>query len=146
MKHFEDYVVGGTFTAGEYVVTKEEIIEFATKWDPQPFHVDEEAAGRSAFGGLVACGCHTVSIAIWLLNSETIRPKILAGLGWDELRFPSPVRPGDRLSVTVECLGKRESASKPDCGIVRTRCILSNQNREPVLQFTDAILVAKRNR
>ena len=104
--------------------------------------MDEQAAKASPFEGLVACGCHTLSIAIWLMNREGIRPNILAGFGWDELRFPNPVRPGDRLSVTVECLEKRESASKPNSGIVRTLCTVSDQKGREVLRFKDTILVA----
>ena len=141
LQHFEDYRVGGVARAGEYLVTREEIIEFASKWDPQPFHIDEKAAEESDFGGLVACGCHTLAIAIWLMNRKEIRPCIVAGFGWDELRFPNPVRPGDRLSVTVECLEKRPSASRPQCGIVHTLCTVSNQRGSQVLRFKDTILV-----
>lgn len=145
IRHFEDFQAGEKTTVAEqYPVTKEEIIEFGKKWDPQPFHIDEEAAEASGFGGLIAPGCLIVSIAIRLLNQPETRADVLAGLGWDELRFPNPVRPGDRLSLTVECLETRDSDSKPDRGIVRTLITVGNQKGEPVLTFKDNILVAKR--
>ena len=143
-KHFEDFHVGQTTTVGDYRVTKEEIIEFARKWDPQPFHVDEEAARESVFGGLIACGCHLVSISILLENETGTKPNLVAGLGWDKLRFLRPVMPGDRLSLTTECLETRESKSRTDQGIVRNLVTLTNQRGEPVLSYQDTIIVTKR--
>ncbi len=145
IKHFEDFQVGRKTTVGEYVITKQEIVEFAEKWDPQPFHVDEEAAKKSGFKGLITCGCHLVAIAIKMLDSKETKTNVLAGLGWDELRFPNPARPDDRLTLTVECLTKRESQSRPDRGVVRTLITVANQKGEPVLTFKDNILVAKRS-
>jgi acyl dehydratase len=145
-KHFEDFHVGEETTVGDYHVTKEEIIEFAQKWDPQPFHVDEEAATESIFGGLIACGCHLVSISILLENGAGTKPNIMAGLGWDQLRFPRPVRPNDKLSLTVVCLEKRELRSRADQGIVRNLVTLTNQKGEPVLTYQDTIIVAKREK
>ncbi len=144
MKYYEDFEVGSIITVGAHVVTKDEIVEFATKWDPQPFHVDEEAAAQSEFRALIACGCHIVSIAIRLLDSPETKAKVLAGMGWDEVRFANPVRPGDVLAVSVECLGKRDSKTRPSAGIVRTAVVLRNQREEPVLTFQDNLLVAKR--
>lgn len=144
IKHFDDFEVSKKTTVGEYLVTKEEIIEFASKWDPQPFHVDEDAALRSPFKGLIACSAHIISIAIKLMDSKEVKTNVVAGLGWNEVRFPNPVRPGDRLSATVECLTKRESQSKPDRGIVRTQISLYNQRGELVVTYEDTIMVAKR--
>jgi acyl dehydratase len=145
-RHFEDFAPGWTATVGEHKVTREEIVEFALKWDPQPFHTDPAGAKKFGFADVIACGCHLVAIAIRLLNSKEIKPNILAGFGWDELRFSNPVGPGDRLSLTVECLSTRESKSKKDTGIVRSRVVVSNQKGEQVLTFIDTILVAKRSR
>ncbi len=145
-RHFEDFHLGEETTVGDYLVTAEEIIEFAKKWDPQPFHTDEEAARRSMFGGLIACGCHVVSISILLQNGASTKPNIIAGLGWDQLRFPSPVRPNDRLSLTVVCLEKRELRSRADQGIVRNLVTLTNQKGNAVLTYQDTIIVAKREK
>lgn len=145
-KHFEDFHVGEETTVGDYRVTVDEIVEFAKKWDPQPFHTDEKDARRSIFGGLIACGCHVVSISILLQNGVGAKPNIIAGLGWDQLRFPSPVRPNDRLSLTVVCLEKRELRSRADQGIVRNLVTLINQKGEPVLTYQDTIIVAKREK
>jgi acyl dehydratase len=143
-KHFEDFHLGEETTVGNYLVTTDEIIEFARKWDPQPFHIDEEAAKQSIFGGLIACGCHLVSISILLENESLTKPHIIAGLGWDHLRFPNPVRPGDKLFLTVVCLEKRDLKSRAEQGIVRNLVTLTNQKGEPVLTYQDTIIVAKR--
>jgi acyl dehydratase len=145
-KYFEDYDVGQRIKVDEsYEVTKVEIIDFAKKWDPQPIHMDEAAAKNSQFGGLIAAGCHTISIAIFLVYRSQAVPKLIAALGWDEIRFPNPVRPGAQLSLTLECIEKRESKSKPDRGIVRNLLSLSNQQGETVFTFIDTIIVSKRN-
>ena len=143
IKHFDDFEVSNKTTVGEYLVTKEEIVEFAKKWDPQPFHVDEDAARQSPFKGLIACSSHIMSIAIKLMDSKETKADIVAGLGWNEVKFPNPVRPGDRLSATVECLSKRESQSKPDRGIVKTQISLRNQRGEVVVTYQDTIMVGK---
>jgi acyl dehydratase len=144
IKYFEDFRLGQEITVGNYLVTADEIVEFAKKWDPQPFHTDEEAAKQSMFGGLIACGCHLVSISILLENEAGTKPNIVAGLGWDHLRFPNPVRPGDKLSLTVVCLEKRGLKSRAEQGIVRNLVTLTNQKGEPVLTYQDTIIVAKR--
>src|SRR6476661_6044851 len=114
--YFEEAEVGKLRTAGPYLVSRNEIIEFAKKYDPQPFHINEEAAARSVFAGLTASSAHTFSILISLL-SKTQSVRVLAGLGWDELRLPTPVRPGDALDVELTVLEKRDSKSKSDRGI-----------------------------
>src|SRR6185369_12297534 len=137
---FEEAEVGGSRAAGPYVVSKDEIIEFARKYDPQPFYVDEEAAARSMFAGLTASGAHTFAIVISLLSKTEPSLRVLAGLGWDELRLPVPVRPGDQLDLEVVVLEKRESKSSPDRGIVRNQMRLRNQKRETVLQCVNTVL------
>jgi acyl dehydratase len=145
-QYFEDFEVGRKVEAGEYAVTPDEVIQYATKWDPQPFHIDENAAKASVYGGLTACGSHIMAIRTLLLHKshETRTAAIMGTLGWDELRFPNPVRPGDRLSLTRECIEKRESRSRPDRGIVLQLIVVANQTGDPVLVHKDTILVAKR--
>lgn len=143
--YFEEAEAGELRTAGPYLVSKNEIIEFAQKFDPQPFHVNEEAAARSVFAGLTASAAHTFAILLSLLNrAQPYSLRILAGLGWDELRLPTPVRPGDELHLEVAILEKRESKSNSDRGIVRNQKHLRNQKSELVLQCTNTVLVARR--
>jgi acyl dehydratase len=143
--YFDEAEIGQLRTAGPYLVSSEEIVEFARKYDPQPFHTDEEAAARSVFAGLTASGAHTFAILISLLSkTQPHSLRIVAGLGWDELRLPIPVRPGDELNLEVAILEKRESKSNPDRGIVRNQMHLRNQKREMVLQCINNVLVARR--
>ena len=142
--YFEETEVGETRKAGPYLVSKNEIIQFAKQYDPVPSHIDEEAAARSIFGGLTACSAHTFSISILLDTRLQPRPHVLAGMGWDELRLPNAVRPGDELDLEVTVLEKRESKSKSDRGIIRSQIVLRNQKGETVLQCISNILVARR--
>ena len=142
--YFEEAEVGNRRTAGPYFVSKNEIIEFAKKYDPQPFHINEEAAARSVFAGLTASSAHTFSILISLLSKTQPSLRVLAGLGWDELRLPTAVRPGDELDLEATVLEKRESKSNSDRGIVRNQMHLRNQKREIVLQGIDTVFVARR--
>jgi acyl dehydratase len=142
--YFEDVEIGTIRTAGPLLVTKDEIIEFAKQYDPVPRHLDEEAAARSVFGGLTASSAHTFSISILLASRLQPRLHVLAGMGWDELRLPKAVRPGDELDLETTILEMRESKSKPDRGIVRNRVFLRNKRREVVLECISSILVARR--
>ncbi len=142
--YFEEAEVGKLRTAGPYLVSTNEIIEFAQKYDPQPFHINEEAAARSVFAGLTASGAHTFAILISLLFKIQPSLRVLAGLAWDELRLPIAVRPGDELDLEVAVLEKRESKSNSDRGIVRNQMHLRNQKREIVLQCINTVLVARR--
>ncbi|WP_038931442.1 MaoC/PaaZ C-terminal domain-containing protein [Bradyrhizobium japonicum] len=143
--YFDEAEVGRLRTAGPYQVSKDEIIEFAKKFDPQPFHVDEEAAARSVFAGLTASSAHTFAILISLLSkTQPFSLRVLAGLGFDELRLPTPVRPGDELGLDVTILEKRETKSHSDRGVVRNQIHLRNQKREIVLQCIGTVLVACR--
>jgi acyl dehydratase len=143
--YFEEAEVGKLRVAGPYPVSRDEIIEFAKKYDPQPFHISEEAAARSVFEGLTASAAHTFAIVISLLSrTQPFSLRVLAGLGWDELRLPIPVRPGDELGLEVTVLEKRESKSNSDRGIIRNQMHLHNQKREMVLQCINTVLVARR--
>jgi acyl dehydratase len=142
--YFEEVEVGAISTAGPYLVSKDEIIHFATQYDPVPRHIDEDAAARSIFGGLTASGAHTFAMLILLTGRLQPRNQTLAGLGWDELKLPNAVRPGDELDLEVKVLEKRESKSRPDRGIVRRRVLLRNQKRETVLACFASVLIARR--
>ena len=142
--YFEELEIGTRSTAGPYLVSKEEIIRFAKQYDPVPRHIDEEAAARSIFGGLTACSANTFSIFILLTTQLRPRFHVLAGLGWDKLRLPNAVRPGDELDLEMTVLEKRESKSKPDRGVLRNQIHLRNKNREAVLQCIANIFVARR--
>lgn len=145
IKYFEDFVVGEEeVIPAEYLVTRDEIIEIASRWDPQPFHLDEEAARDSMFGGLIAASSHVFGICSWMGNHMDHKSAALAALGFDELRLPNPVRAGDRLTATATCLEKRESRSKPDRGIVTSEMVLRNQRGEIVVTLKSTAMIAKR--
>ena len=142
--HFEDYEVGYTARAGAYLVREEEVIEFGERFDPRPFHTDPEAARESVFGGLVASGSHVFCIRSWLSNRLPDQPALVAGLGSEKLDLPAPVRPGDELSLEVECLEVRASKSRPETGVVRMRNRVENQRGETVMSLIALMLVFRR--
>jgi acyl dehydratase len=131
---FEDFEVGKIQEAGSRTVTRDEILEFARKFDPQPFHVDEEAARRSPFGGLIASGWHTAALCHGILVEEFLGADSgsMGSPGVDELRWLKPVRPGDTLTVRTEVLEVKPSRSKPG-GLVKLRYAMRNQNGEEVM-------------
>ena len=112
--YFEDFEVGDSRKAGPYFVSKDEIIQFAKRYDPRPFHIDEAAAARSVFAGLSASAAHTFAIFISLTNKFQPPVRVIALLGYDELRLSNAVRPGDNLYLESTTLEKRESKSKPE--------------------------------
>jgi acyl dehydratase len=119
-RYFEDYPVGEIATFGDHAVTEQEVIAFARQYDPQPFHLDAEAARTSIFGGLIASGWMTASIAMRLLVDHYISPlSSLGSPGIDELRWLRPVHPGDRLRLRVTVMSARRSESRPDRGLVQ---------------------------
>jgi len=133
-RYFEDYRVGEVFEFGDELVTEQEIVEFANRYDPQPFHVDPAAATVSSFGGLIASGWMTAGIMMRMLVEHFISRE--AGMGWpgiDELRWLRPVRPGDRLRTRVTILETRRSSSKPDRGMVLTLDEVLNQDGDVVM-------------
>jgi len=146
VRYFEDYQIGQIIEVGTHQITREEIIDFAAKWDPQPFHLDDAAAAASIFGGLTASGCHLVALTIRLIMRSEARGQVLAAAGWDEVRFPHPVRPDDVLTLTVECRLARPSRSKGDRGIIKNLFTLRNQQGRTVLQYSDTIFVQRRHR
>ena len=132
---FDDLVVGMRFKSLEKSVTREEIKRFAAEYDPQPFHLDEEAAQRSVFGGLAASGWHTAAMAMRLaIEARPFGPHPLLGLGVDELRWLAPVRPDDVIHLEGEVVELTPSRSKPQ-GIARVKWTAFNQHGEPVYTF-----------
>jgi acyl dehydratase len=142
--YYEDITVGDVRTSGPYHVTEAEMVDFARKWDPLPFHIDEAAARSSVYGGLIASGEYTMAVKQLLIHGLGINDALIGSMGYDELRYRNPVRPDDRLSLTIKYIDKRESCSKPDRGIVKFEVTLSNQNGDPVLDYIDIVLFAKR--
>ncbi len=142
--YFDDVAVGETMTAGPYDVTRDEMIAFAEKWDPFPFHVDETAGRDSVYGGLIASGEYTMAVKQALIHRLGANEALIGSLGYDELRYLGPVRPDDSLMLSVECTDKRHSRSTPDRGIVKYRVTLTNQDDDPVLSYIDIVLIAKR--
>jgi acyl dehydratase len=142
--YFEDLELGRRRRVGSYLLTREESIAFAERWDPQPFHVDPDAAERSIYGGLTASSLHLFAICTRLFFDWPERIAILAMLGKDAVRFPSPARPGDELSYSTECTEKRESRSKPDRGIVTLADELRSPRGEIVLAQQVTLLVSCR--
>jgi acyl dehydratase len=123
-----------------------DIIAFAEKYDPQPFHVDAAGAKDGPFGGLIASGWHTTSMMMRQLVEHWVSPESsLGAAGIDEIRWPKPVRPGDTLNVRATILEARRSASKPDRGIIKTRAELTNQDGDLVMTLTAINFVRARN-
>lgn len=118
-RYFEDYPVGETAEFGDHLVTEEEVLDFARRYDPQPFHLDAAAAAQSIYGGIISSGWMSAAIAMRLMVDHYISPKASMGSpGIDELRWIQPVRPGDRLRMRVTVLEARASQSKPDRGMI----------------------------
>ena len=141
---FEDLVLGTRFKSAEKVVTREDIKRFAREFDPQPYHLDEVAAERTALGGLAASGWHTAAIAMRLATDlRPFGPHPLLGIGVDELRWLAPVRPGDVLHLEGEVIELKPSKNKPH-GIVKVKWTAFNQRGEPVYTFTPIGIVPRR--
>ncbi|MCX5909260.1 MAG: MaoC family dehydratase [Deltaproteobacteria bacterium] len=133
-RYFEDYVPGEVHESGSIEADEKEIIAFAQRFDPQPFHLDPVAARESIYGGLIASGWHTACLMMRLLVDHYIsRVASLGSPGIDDLRWLKPVRPGDVLSVRVTILEAKRSRSKPDRGIVHSYIEVLNQDREIVM-------------
>lgn len=145
VRFLEDFQVGDCAESPPYTVTGQEVIQFAQAWDPQPFHVDEAFAAQTMFGGLIACSAHIFAVFCKLSNQIEPRSAALAGLGFDEVRIPKPVRAGDTLRLFSRCLTVRRSASKPDRGIVASQVELKNQNGEVVFSTIAKALVQARS-
>jgi acyl dehydratase len=143
--HWEDLAPGESLELGHYDVTREEIIEFATRYDPQPFHIDEEAARASLFGGLCASGWHTTAMAMRIVcDGYMLRAASLGSPGVEQIRFLKPVFPGDRLHVRLEVLESRPMASRPGVGLMRFRWVTTNQHGQTVMTLEGWGMLARR--
>ena len=145
-RYFEDYEADCTYDCGQRLVLESEIIEFAQRYDPQPFHIDPVEARRSIYGGVIASGWHTGAVTMRLLVENYVSTVASLGApGIETLRWPAPVRPGDTLTVTVEVLEARVSRSKPDRGIVRSEVRTSNQKGVQVMALVSANFFLRRS-
>ena len=146
MKYFEDLDVGAERVFGTYHVTREEVLEFAHKYDPQPFHLSDEAAAKTHFGRIAASGWHTAAmtmrVTVDCLTKD--RQASLGSPGIDELRWLKPVYPGDTLTVAGKIIEKTPSRSKPEIGSMRSQTIVTNQDDDVVMTLTTIVLMMRR--
>ncbi|WP_308517293.1 MaoC family dehydratase [Sphingomonas flavescens] len=146
MIYFEDLEIGKPAVFGTYDVTREEVLEFARKYDPQPFHLSDEEAAKTHFGRIAASGWHTAAMVMAVIARRVVAEQ-QAGLGSpgiDELRWKKPVYPGDTLTVSGEVLEKTPSRSRPDIGSFRTMTTVTNQHDEVVMTFISIVLIRRR--
>lgn len=146
MIYFEDLIVGSETHFGSYEVTREEVLEFAAKYDPQPFHLSDEAAAKTHFGRIAASGWHTCAMTMAVIARKVVGEE-QAGLGSpgiDELRWLKPVYPGDTLYVNGTIVDKTPSRSRPDIGSFRTETVVTNQDDVPVMRYTSIVLMRRR--
>jgi acyl dehydratase len=144
-RFFEDFSIGQTFRSSPVRVTADDIKRFATEFDPQPFHLDETLGGDTLFRGLVASGWHTAAITMKLLVASDFSPAGgIVGVGFEEIRWPKPVRPGDELHTESAVLDVRPSMSNPKIGLVKIRTSTFNQHREAVQVSVGTVLVPRR--
>ena len=148
MLYFEDISIGEKQSFGRYEVTREEVIAFASRYDPQPFHLDDAAAAKTHFGQLSASGWHTcaMTMAMMVENMKDTQQAGLGSPGVEDLRWLRPVYPGDTLRCETEVLEKRRSASRPEMGLFKSRATVFNQDDQPVLAMTSTGLIAVRDK
>lgn len=144
-RYFDDLVDGEHLHCQPVVLTREAIIDFAVKFDPQLFHIDENAASESFFGGLIASSLHTLSACTRVVVEAQGNVAILSGVGMHEVKMFNPVRPGDVLSVNAWWTKLQRSRSKPGCGFASIKCKVANQRKEPIITYGYRYLIACRN-
>ena len=145
MRYFDDFKLGERHDIpATYEMTEEEIVSFASKWDPQPFHIDREAGAKSIYGTITACGTHIQAVVLFLAARLPEETAVLGALGYDEVRFHRPARLGDTLRLVIECIETKPSSSKPDRGVVKNRHILLNQDDEQVFTQTTTLLIKRK--
>ena len=147
MIHYEDMEIGHHRAFGRYEVTREEVVEYASKYDPQPFHLSDEAAAKTYFGRLSASGWHTCAMTMRMLvdNMSVVEQAGLGSPGIDNLRWIKPVYPGDVLRCETEVIEKRRSKSRADMGLFKSRCRTFNQDGEMVLEMVSNGLIRVRD-
>jgi acyl dehydratase len=146
--YFEDINVGDTDSCGAYEVTKEEILEFAGKYDPQPFHLNEDIAKQSVFGSLCASGWHTCAMTMRMMVDHLMDQGLasMGSPGIDELKWRKPVFPGDILSVKTTITEKRLSESRPEIGLLKSDYVVTNQDGVTVMTMKGNYMVATRGK
>ncbi len=142
--YFDDLSVGDRFDLGPYHVTRDELLEFNQRWDPLPIHTDDHAARAKGLRGITASGQYTLCIKQAMLNLAPWTDAVIGALGFDELRFPHPVYPGDDIRLSIECIDTRPSRSKPDRGIVKFLFKMVNQDQIEVLSYLDTVMFSRR--
>jgi acyl dehydratase len=144
-RYFDDFAIGERMVTHGVTLTESMIIDFALRYDPQPFHLDVEAARQSNYGGLIASGFQTLALGFrMVLETGVFRAASMGSPGFDELRWLKPVRPGDTLHTEIEVTEKKPSSSKPDRGILRIAYRIKNQQDEAVLTFLSMHLLRRR--
>ncbi|WP_422930433.1 MaoC family dehydratase [Singulisphaera sp. PoT] len=142
---FEDFALGQTYRSGPVTMELTALKAFSAEFDPQPFHLDEEAGKASFFGGLVASGWHTAALTMKLLTSSDLKVEGgLIGVGIDELKWPRPVKAGDRLTLELEVIRLRTLKSRDDKGLLTVQSTTKNQDGEPVLTMIVNMIVPRR--
>lgn len=142
----EDLTVGQTFGSGRLRIDAEAIKRFAAEFDPQPFHLDEQAARETIFGGLAASGWHTTALTMRLLVESEFKPAGgIVGSSFDELRWPNPLRPGDELHVETEIVEIKPSKSRPGLGFIKVKVTTLNQAAEAVQTYIGNLVVLSRS-
>jgi len=144
-RYFEDYDIGQPELIGSYTTDKLEFMELAKRWDPQPFHIDEEAARASIYGGLTAPHLYTMAISGWLGNQIEPPMASMGLLGYNNVKFPNPVRHGDQLTLTSEVIEKKASKTKLDRGVAVFRGVMTNQNGDTVMTLDATVMLMKRS-
>jgi acyl dehydratase len=144
-RYFDDFAIGERIVTQGVTLTESMIIDFALRYDPQPFHMNVEAARQSNYGGLIASGFHTLALGFrMVIETGVFRAASMGSPGFDELRWLKPVRPGDTLHTEIEVMEKKPSSSKPDRGILRIAYRIKNQKDEAVLTFLSMHLLKRR--
>jgi acyl dehydratase len=144
-RFFEDYVVGATYVCGSFQLSEDEIIAFASRYDPQMMHIDRDLAASGPFGGIIASGWHTIAAAMRLMVDNFLPHNGLAAPGIDELRWPRPVHPDEVLTLHATVQEARRSRSKPDRGLIHTLLEVLNQNGEVVMSMKPLNMVRVRS-
>lgn len=144
IRYFEDYKPGDIFDLGERLITEQEIIEFAAKYDPMPFHLDKESAAKSVYGGLTASGWHSCLIMMGMIHNRFLSMETTLGSPGMECSWIKPVRPGDYLRGELTVDSSRISQSRPDMGIVTTTATLTNRNDDVVYRTKSLTMIRRR--
>lgn len=143
-RYFEDFAVGDLFTLGSVTVDETEMLEFSRIYDPQPFHIDPDAAAQSHFGGIIASGWHTGAMMMRLLTEGFLGVASMGSPGLESLAWPTPVRAGDVLTLSVEVLEGRTSKTNPEMGILKVRQFLLNQHDDLAFDAMAVMMIARR--